>query len=129
MRRSEADRLPLFISTGSLIGRIVVAKISGFRMVSRITLYQIIFFCQCLATSLSTLANNTASLIVFSFIFGLFDGAFSCLLVIVVDDVFFDKGQAMKAIGQLLQLLSIPFMFGAPLAGKIMSRERPRMLT
>ena len=116
--RSESERLPLFISTGSFIGRVIVGKVSGFRKVSRITLYQITFLMQCLTTTLCTLATNTASMVTYSLVFGVFDGAFACLLAIVVDDVFLDKSQAMKAIGQLFQMLAFPYAFGAPFAGK-----------
>jgi predicted MFS family arabinose efflux permease len=49
----------------------------------------------------------------------MFDGAFACLLALVVDDVFVDKNQAMKAIGQLFQLIAFPYTFGAPMAGKL----------
>ena len=119
VRRSEGERLPLFISTGSLIGRVIVGRMSGFRGISRITLYQIVFLMQSLATTLCTLASNTGSLATFCLAFGVFDGAFSCLLAIVVDDLFVDKNQAMKAIGQLFQLLAFPYALGAPLAGKL----------
>ena len=118
VRRSEGERLPLFISIGSLIGRVGAGKVSGFRGLSRITLYQITFLMECLATTLCTLATNTGTLVTFSLVFGVFDGAFSCLLGLVVDDVFADKNQAMKAIGQLLQTLAFPYVFGAPFAGK-----------
>ncbi len=74
---------------------------------------------QSLATTLCTLASNTGSLATFCLAFGVFDGAFSCLLAIVVDDLFVDKNQAMKAIGQLFQLLAFPYALGAPLAGKL----------
>ena len=52
----------------------------------------------------------------------MFDGAFACLLALVVDDVFVDKNQAMKAIGQLFQLIAFPYTFGAPMAGKPFTR-------
>ena len=121
VRRSESDRLPLFISTGSLIGRIFVGRLSGFRRVSRITLCQVTFLILSIATTLCTLANNTGSLVTFCLVFGVFEGAFNCMLALVVDDVFVDKNQAMKAIGQLFQLLAFPYAFGAPLAGWLYS--------
>lgn len=74
---------------------------------------------ECLATTLCTLANNTGTLVTFSLVFGISDGAFACLLAIVVDDVFVDKNQAMKAIGQLFQTLAFPYGLGAPFAGKL----------
>ena len=117
VRRSEGERLPLFISIGSLIGRVAVGKVSGFRGLSRITLYQITFLMECLATTLCTLAASMGTLVTFSLVFGIFDGAFACLLALVVDDVFMDKNQAMKAVGQLLQILAFPYAFGAPFAG------------
>ena len=119
MRRSDSDRLPLFISTGSLIGRIFVGRLSGFRRVSRITLCQITFLILSIATTLCTLAHHTGSLVTFCLVFGVFEGAFNCMLALVVDDVFVDKNQAMKAIGRLFQLLAFPYAFGAPLAGKL----------
>ena len=118
VRRSEGERLPLFISIGSLIGRIGAGKVLGFRGLSRITLCQITFLMESLATTLCTLATNTGTLVTFSLVFGVFDGAFSCLLALVVDDVFADKNQAMKAMGQLFQILAFPYALGAPFAGK-----------
>ncbi|XP_028408004.1 monocarboxylate transporter 12-like [Dendronephthya gigantea] len=120
--RSKGDRLPLFISTGSLIGRIIVGRVSGFRGIRRITLCQVTFLVGCLATTLCTLATNYASLVVFCLVFGACDGAFSLLMAIVVDDVFLDKNQAMKAMGQLFQIMAIPYLLGAPLAGLIYTK-------
>ena len=118
VQRSKGDRLPLFISTGSLIARIVVGRVSGFRGISRITLCLVTFLVECLAITLCTLATNYPSLVAFSLVFGACDGSFVLLIAIVVDDVFLDKNQAMKAMGQLFQVMAVPYALGAPLAGK-----------
>lgn len=118
VQRSEAERLPLFMSVGSFIGRVSCGKISDSRRCSRITLSQVTFLVQSVAITLCTLPANIGSLIAFGITFGIFDGFYACLLTIVLDDVFVDKNRAIKAIGQLFQFLGIAYALGAPFAGK-----------
>ena len=109
------------IAISSLVGRLIFGSISDLPRVNRILLQQVSFLFIGICTMLMAAAPffhgfNFESLILFSLIFGLFDGCLFPQLVPIAIDICGHSGQS-QAIGFLLGLSSIPVTFGPYIAG------------
>ena len=109
------------IAISSLFGRLIFGTISDLPRVNRILLQQVSFLFIGICTMLMAAAPffqcfNFESLILFSLIFGLFDGCNEPQIVPIAIDICGHSGQS-QAIGFLLGLSSIPVTLGPPIAG------------
>ena len=109
------------IAITSLVGRLIFGYISDLPKVNRILLQQISFLSIGICTMLMAAAPffhgfNFESLILFSLIFGLFDGCNEPLIVPIAIDICGYSGSS-QAIGFLLGLSSIPVTLGPAFAG------------
>ena len=111
------------IAITSLVGRLIFGYISDLPIVrvNRILLQQVSFLSIGICTMLMAAAPffhgfNFESLILFSLIFGLFDGCNEPQIVPIAIDICGHSGQS-QAIGFLLGLSSIPVTFGPYIAG------------
>ena len=110
-----------YIAITSLVGRLIFGYISDLPKVNRILLQQVSFLSIGICTMLMAAAPffhgfNFESLILFSLIFGLFDGCNEPQIVPIAIDICGHSGQS-QAIGFLLGLSSIPVTFGPYIAG------------
>lgn len=62
------------------------------------------------------MAKTFYHFLIYSLIFGFFDGAYNCLVTVVVNDIL-GKKQLGSGIGLLFAIKSLPLMCGGPLAG------------
>ena len=111
------------IAITSLVGRLIFGCISDLPIVNRrrILLQQVSFLSIGICTMLMAAAPffhgfNFESLILFSLIFGLFDGFNEPLIFPIATDICGSSG-ASQAIGFLYGLSSIPVTFGPAIAG------------
>ena len=113
--------LLICIAFSSLVGRLIFGTISDLARVNRILLQQVSFLFIGICTMLMAAAPffecfNFESLILFSLIFGLFDGFNEPLIFPIATDICGSSG-ASQAIGFLYSLSSIPVTFGPAIAG------------
>ena len=111
------------IAITSLVGRLIIGCIADLPIVKRrrILLQQVFFLSIGICIMLMAAASffhgfNFESLILFSLIFGLFDGCNEPQIVPIAIDICGHSGQS-QAIGFLLGLSSIPVTFGPYIAG------------
>ena len=109
------------IAITSLVGRLIFGYISDLPKVNRILLQQVSFLSIGICTMLMAAAPffhgfNFESLILFSLIFGLFDGFNEPLIFPIAVDICGSSG-ASQAQGFLYGLSSIPVTFGPYIAG------------
>lgn len=69
------------------------------------------------ACTLCPLASDYTGLIIFAISFGAFDGCFVLLIAITTSDIV-GIGKLPPALGNLYAVISIPMIFGPPLAGE-----------
>ena len=117
----NGEALLTCIAITSLVGRLIFGYISDLPIVNRILLQQVSFLSIGISTMLMAAAPffhgfNFESLILFSLIFGLFDGFNEPLIFPIAKDICGSSG-ANQAIGFLLGLSSIPVTFGPAIAG------------
>lgn len=114
--QSKASFLIGFLSVGSLVGRLFFGHVSDYRCVNRMHLYQTALLIMAVTTTLCPLATNYGGLILYTILFGIFDGVFVTLIPIVTGDIV-GRNKLSSALGFLYLVFSIPIMTGSLLAG------------
>lgn len=120
-QKKNGEALLTCIAITSFVGRLIFGYISDLPKVNRILLQQISFLSIGICTMLMAAAPffhgfNFGSLILFSLIFGLFDGCLVSQNGPIAIEICGPSGQA-QALGFLHGLSSIPVTFGPPIAG------------
>ncbi|KAL9965736.1 hypothetical protein ACROYT_G029578 [Oculina patagonica] len=113
---SQASFLIGFLSVGSLFGRLFFGHFSDYRWVNRLYLYQTALLIMAVTTTLCPLATSYGGLIVYTILFGIFDGVFVALIAVLTGDIVgFNK--LPSALGFLYLVFSVPIMTGSLIAG------------
>lgn len=113
---SKASFLIGFLSVGSLFGRLFFGHISDYRWVNRLYLYQTALLFMAVTTTLCPLATTYGGLIVYTLLFGIFDGAFVALIAVLTGDIVGSR-KLPSALGFLYLVFSVPIMTGSLIAG------------
>lgn len=113
----DASFLPVSLSIGSLIGKILFGFIGQIKGVNILYLFQMILLSMAVCLTLLPMARTITHLIVFSVVYGIFDGAFSGYTVPIVATTV-PPAKLSMAFGAMYTLLSVEILFGPPLAGK-----------
>ena len=119
---SKASFLIGFLSVGSLFGRLFFGHISDLRWVNRMYLYQTALLVMAVTTTLCPLATTYYWLVVYTLLFGIFDGAFVSLIAVLTGDVV-GHHRLSSALGFLYLVFSVPIMTGSLIAGMISSNK------
>lgn len=72
-------------------------------------------------TTLCPLATNYVGLIVYTILFGIFDGAFVALIAVLTSDIV-GNSKLPSALGFLYLVFSVPIMTGSLIAGAFFSQ-------
>jgi len=72
-------------------------------------------------TTLCPLATNYVGLIVYTILFGIFDGAFVALIAVLTSDIV-GNSKLPSALGFLYLVFSVPLMAGSLIAGAFFSQ-------
>ena len=115
---SKASFLIGFLSVGSLFGRLFFGHISDLQWVNRLYLYQTALLVMAVTTTLCPLATTYYGLVVYTLLFGIFDGAFVSLIAVLTGDVV-GHHRLSSALGFLYLVFSVPIMTGSLIAGMI----------
>ena len=113
---SQASFLIGFLSVGSFFGRLFFGRISDFRCLNRLYLYQTALVVMAVTTTLCPMATTYAGLIVYTLLFGIFDGAFVALIAVLTGDIV-GSHKLPSALGFLYLVFSVPIMTGSLIAG------------
>lgn len=113
---SKASFLIGFLSVGSLLGRLLFGRISDFDFVNRLYLYQTALLIMAVTTTLLPLATTYTVLILYTLLFGVFDGAFVALIAVLTTDIV-GSDMLPSALGFLYFVISVPTMTGSLIAG------------
>lgn len=114
--QSKASFLIGFLSVGSLAGRLLFGHVSDYRCVNRMYLYQSAFLIMAVTTTLCPLATNYGGLVLFTILFGIFDGVVVTLTPVITGDIV-GSNKLSSALGFLYLVFSIPLMTGSLIAG------------
>lgn len=113
---SKASFLIGFLSVGSLFGRLFFGHFSDYRWVNRLYLYQTALLIMAVTTTLCPLATSYGGLIVYTILFGIFDGVFVALIAVLTGDIV-GYNKLPSALGFLYLVFSVPIMTGSLIAG------------
>lgn len=113
---SKASFLIGFLSVGSLFGRLFFGHVSDLQWVNRLYLYQTALLVMAVTTTLCPLATTYYGLVVYTLLFGIFDGAFVSLIAVLTGDVV-GHHRLSSALGFLYLVFSVPIMTGSLIAG------------
>lgn len=114
--QSKASFLIGFLSVGSLAGRLLFGHVSDYRCVNRMYLYQSAFLIMAVTATLCPLATNYGGLVLFTILFGIFDGVVVTLTPVITGDIV-GSNKLSSALGFLYLVFSIPLMTGSLIAG------------
>ena len=78
--------------------------------------FQVSFVMMAVTCTLCPLARDYTGLILYAVGFGVFDGCFILLIAITINDVV-GRNRLPQALGTLYGVISLPVIFGPPLAG------------
>jgi len=114
----KATWLPVTLSIGGWCGKITFGLVGQIKYVNIIYLFQIFLLVMAVCLILLPLATSFGHFILFSAIYGVFDGAFNgYILPIIATTV--SSNQIGVALGALYTFISVELLLGAPIAGKI----------
>lgn len=115
---SKASFLIGFLSVGSLFGRLFFGHVSDYQWINRLYLYQTALLVMAVTTTLCPLATSYGGLIVYTILFGVFDGAFVALIAVLTGDIV-GNSKLPSALGFLYLVFSVPIMTGSLIAGML----------
>lgn len=105
-----------FLSIMSTVGRVVFGKICELRRVNKLHVYQLSVFVIGMSTVICPFAESYAGFVVYSLVFGFFDGCFVGQVAVITGEIA-GKEKLSQAIGNMFGVVAIPMILGAPVAG------------
>ena len=89
---------------------------SDYQWINRLYLYQTALLVMAVTTTLCPLATSYGGLVVYTILFGIFDGAFVALIAVLTGDIV-GGSKLPSALGFLYLVFSVPIMTGSLIAG------------
>ena len=114
---SKASLLLGYVSLAQSLGKVVFGKLTDNQRVHRLYLDQASLLIVSLCHTLCPLFSNYPMLVVYTIIFGFFEGCFHAMVVVISGDIV-GKGNLHNALGSIYLMCSFSSIFGPPLAGK-----------
>ena len=121
---SNASLLLGYVSAAQSVGKIIFGKLSDNQRVNRLYVAQVSLLIVSISHTLCPLSDNYMSLCGYTLVYGVFDGGFHAVVVVVCGDIV-GKEHLHSALGSLFLLASLSIMFGPPLAGKFIDMFPP----
>lgn len=118
LEKHEASWLISMVGISNTIGRIVFGYIADFKFVNRLMMYNTVLVVCGVVSVFSFVCTNYASMMVYSFCFGLLIGVYTCLTPIVLVDLL-GLEKLSNAFGLVLLYQGIGAVVGPPIAGAI----------
>jgi len=113
---SKGSWLVGILSITSTVGRVIFGKLCELPYVNKIYMYQFSVFAIGLSTVICPITESYAGLVVYSVVFGLFDGCFVGQVAVITGDIA-GKERLSQAIGNMFGVVAIPMSVGPPVAG------------
>ncbi|KAK2569119.1 Monocarboxylate transporter 10 [Acropora cervicornis] len=114
----KASLLVGYLSISSTVARVIFGLVLDDPRINRFYVLQSCFLMMAVASTLCPLALDYTGLIIYAISFGAFDGCFVLLIAITTSDIV-GCGKLPPALGNLYGVISIPMIFGPPLAALI----------
>ena len=101
----------------STVGRVIFGKICELQCVNKLHVYQLSVFIIGISTVICPITEGYAGLVVYSLLFGFFDGCFVGQVAVITGDIA-GKSRLSQAIGNMFGVVAIPMILGPPVAGR-----------
>lgn len=113
---SKGSWLVGFLSIMSTVGRVIFGKICELQCINKLHVYQLSVFIIGISTIICPITEGYAGLLVYSLVFGFFDGCFVGQVAVITGDIA-GRSKLSQAIGNMFGVVAIPMMLGPPVAG------------
>ncbi|XP_073246825.1 monocarboxylate transporter 10-like [Porites lutea] len=114
----ESALLIGYLSIASTVSRVLFGLVLNHPRINRFYVLQLCFLMMSVTCTLCPLARDYTGLILYAVGFGIFDGCFVLLIAITTSDVV-GPNRLPQALGTLYGVISLPMIFGPPLAAFI----------
>ena len=122
---SKGSWLVGFLSIMSTVGRVIFGKICEMQCVNKLYVFQFSVFAMGLSTVICPITEGYVGLLVYSVVFGFFDGCFVGQVVVIAGDIA-GRRRLSQAVGNMFGVGAIPMSLGAPVAGRFRLILPPR---
>ncbi|KAM7430136.1 hypothetical protein ABFA07_019109 [Porites harrisoni] len=114
----ESALLIGYLSIASTVSRVLFGLVLNHPRINRFYVLQLCFLMMSVTCTLCPLARDYTGLILYAVGFGIFDGCFVLLIAITTSDTV-GSNRLPQALGTLYGVISLPMIFGPPLAAFI----------